>query len=204
MKNFKIISVLSLIALFCLMAFTTISPKKMIVIDAGHGGMDDGASNEMLKEKEITEKIAKKIKALNKNSDIEIVLLRNGDQSISLQERTAKINELKPDLLISLHLSKSTNKEINGIEAIISEENNYVEKSKSWAEIMLENLKESNFEIRGVLNKKLHILRYSDCPAVLLELGFLSNERDSAVLSTEKGQRTLAEKILAGIQKQID
>lgn len=201
MKNLKIISVLSLIAFFCLMAFTTNSTKKLIVIDAGHGGLDDGARSGMHLEKEITEKIGKKIKALNKNSDIEIVLLREGDHNISLQERADKINNLKPDLVISLHTNFSTNKEMHGVETIVSEKNTFFEKSSFYAKSILDYFKKDDFVIRGVTNRDLHILRNSNCPAILIELGFLSNEKDAAILSSEVGQNSLARTILSSVQK---
>ncbi len=144
MKNLKIISVFSLIALFCLMAFTTFPTKKLIVIDAGHGGEDIGAKNGMLTEKAIVEKIAQKVKAFNKNADIEIVLLRPDDNYIKLSDRTDKINEMKPDLVVSLHTNFSKNKDINGIETIVSDKNNFLEKSTFHAENMLEKYSKTN------------------------------------------------------------
>ena len=200
MKNLKIISVFSLIALFCLMAFTTFPTKKLIVIDAGHGGEDIGAKNGMLTEKAIVEKIAQKVKAFNKNADIEIVLLRPDDNYIKLSDRTDKINEMKPDLVVSLHTNFSKNKDINGIETIVSDKNNFLEKSTFHAENMLENFKGGDFEIRGVLNRNLHILRNSNCPAIMIELGFLSNEKDAKILESEAGQNALARSILKGLE----
>ena len=200
MKNLKLISVFSLVALFCLMAFTSFPTKKLIVIDAGHGGIDDGASNGMLLEKDLVEKIGQKVQALNKNSDLEIVLLRTGDQDISLTERAAKINEMKPDLVVSLHTNYTTNKNINGIETVVSDKNNFLEKSTFHAENMLENFKGGDFEIRGVKNHDLHMLRNSNCPAILIELGFLSNEKDAKILESEVGQNALARSILKGLE----
>ena len=200
MKNLKIISVFSLIALFCLMAFTTFPTKKLIVIDAGHGGEDIGAKNGMLTEKAIVEKIAQKVKAFNKNADIEIVLLRPDDNYIKLSDRTDKINEMKPDLVVSLHTNFSKNKDINGIETVVSDKNNFLEKSTFHAENMLENFKGGDFEIRGVKNHDLHMLRNSNCPAILIELGFLSNEKDAKILESEVGQNALARSILKGLE----
>jgi N-acetylmuramoyl-L-alanine amidase len=200
MKNLKIISVFSLIALFCLMAFTTFPTKKLIVIDAGHGGEDIGAKNGMLTEKAIVEKIAQKVKAFNKNADIEIVLLRPDDNYIKLSDRTDKINEMKPDLVVSLHTNYTTNKNINGIETVVSDKNNFLEKSTFHAENMLENFKGGDFEIRGVKNHDLHMLRNSNCPAILIELGFLSNEKDAKILESEVGQNALARSILKGLE----
>ena len=200
MKNLKIISVFSLIALFCLMAFTTFPTKKLIVIDAGHGGEDIGAKNGMLTEKAIVEKIAQKVKAFNKNADIEIVLLRPDDNYIKLSDRTDKINEMKPDLVVSLHTNFSKNKDINGIETVVSDKNNFLEKSTFHAENMLENFKGGDFEIRGVKNHDLHMLRNSNCPAIMIELGFLSNEKDAKILESEVGQNALARSILKGLE----
>ena len=199
MKNLKIISLFSLMAVFCLMAFTTFPTKKLIVIDAGHGGEDNGATNGMLTEKAIVEKIAQKIYALNKNSEIEIVLLRPDDNYITLSDRTAKINEMKPDLVVSLHTNSSKNKEENGIETVVSDKNNFLEKSTFHAENMLENFKGGDFEIRGVKNHNLHMLRNSNCPAIMIELGFLSNENDRKYLTDQNEQEKIATTILETI-----
>ncbi len=65
---------------------------------------------------------------------------------------------------------------------------------------MLENFKNNDFEIRGVLNRNLHILRNSNCPAIMIELGFLSNEKDAKILESEAGQNALARSILKGLE----
>ena len=65
---------------------------------------------------------------------------------------------------------------------------------------MLENFKGGDFEIRGVKNHDLHMLRNSNCPAILIELGFLSNEKDAKILESEVGQNALARSILKGLE----
>ncbi len=105
MKNlFRIASVLSL---GILLSFSFLKEKKVVVIDAGHGGTDLGANRNGIYEKEIVLNIAKKIKALNQNKNIEIILTRDDDSYPSLTDRTGKINELKPDYAISLHINNS-------------------------------------------------------------------------------------------------
>ena len=100
----KILVVLS-IALLGLFAFKSIESKKIIVIDAGHGGHDFGAKIYDFKEKTIVEAISKKVKELNKDKNVDIVLLREGDHFMELSERVSIINNIKPDLVVSLHVS---------------------------------------------------------------------------------------------------
>ena len=109
----KVISLLSLCALVLLASFTTMNNKKLIVIDAGHAGHDHGASFIELYEKDIVEQIAKKIFEKNDPSTVELVLLRDTDNFLSLTDRVNKINELNPDLVISLHINSNTMEKMN-------------------------------------------------------------------------------------------
>ena len=102
----KVIAFLSLCFAVVLVSFTSINNKKLIVIDAGHGGSDHGATVDELYEKDIVSQISKKIFEKHDPSKVEIVLLRDSDNNITLTDRINRINELKPDLLISLHVNK--------------------------------------------------------------------------------------------------
>lgn len=90
-----------------------------IVIDAGHGGVDPGTFNKSLKlyEKNITLDIARRLKKLFKeNSSYEVLLTRDKDVYISLEERTAIANSKKGDIFLSIHINSSPRKKTRGIE----------------------------------------------------------------------------------------
>jgi N-acetylmuramoyl-L-alanine amidase len=195
----KVLGICSAAFLFGLFAFKPFD-KKVIVIDAGHGGKDLGAVIYGVQEKTISETIAQKIKALNKDSNIEVVLLRDGDRFIELKERVSIINNLNPDLVVSLHLSASQNAEANGTRAYISSKKEFYEKSKVSAEKILDNVSGENLVKGKVDEAPFYILKNSNCAAITLEIGYLSNNNDRAYINSEKGQNEIAEKILESIK----
>jgi N-acetylmuramoyl-L-alanine amidase/beta-lactamase regulating signal transducer with metallopeptidase domain len=169
--------------------------KMTIVIDAGHGGKDHGAKiNEELESK-IVESLAKKIKALNVNEDFKIILLREDDSFISLSDRVNKINEINPSLLISLHINSSRNLDDNGVNAYVSSQNEFYEKSLETANKLIDNISNNKLAKGGVKDANLYIIKNSKCPAILLEVGYLSNENDKAYITSEKGKSEIANRI---------
>jgi N-acetylmuramoyl-L-alanine amidase len=90
---------------------------KKIVIDPGHGGKDPGAIAFGLKEKDIVLNIAKKlVPVLEKELNCEVLLTRDQDVFISLEERTAIANSQNADLFVSLHINAHTSSKVRGIE----------------------------------------------------------------------------------------
>lgn len=90
---------------------------RKIVIDPGHGGRDPGAIAHNLKEKDIVLSLAQKLaEDLSKNSGYEVVLTRNDDSYISLEERTAIANGNNADLFLSLHVNAHPISSVNGLE----------------------------------------------------------------------------------------
>lgn len=189
----KLIKFSPVLLIAVLLMFSFGSNKKVIVIDAGHGGKDNGASYDEFLEKNIVLSVASKIKKYNENSDIEIILTRDDDAYPSLSERTDFINKLNPDLVISIHVNRNMKKETDaeGAEIYYSDENSKAEISKNLAEKL--SLKMGNAEVK---KQNLHILRNSNVPAILVELGFISNEEDRKLLTSENGQNQFAKNIL--------
>lgn len=187
MKN--LLKIASVVALGFLLSFSFSKEKKVVVIDAGHGGTDLGANREGINEKEIVLNIAKKIKLLNQNQNLEIILTRDDDTYPSLTDRTKKINELKPDYSISLHINNSPRKIVDskGMEVFAQDS----EVSKKLATKFSETFVDTKIK-----SANLHILRESKTPAILLELGFINNPDERNYLASEKGQTETAEKIL--------
>ncbi len=177
-----------------LLSFSFSKEKKVVVIDAGHGGSDLGATRNGISEKEIVLSIAKKIKALNQNQNLEIILTRNDDSYPSLTDRTGKINEVKPDFAISLHINNSPRETTvsKGIEVFVQDN----EVSKKLATKFSEKFQDSK-----IRTGNLYILRESKTPAILVELGFMNNENERNYLASEKGQTETAEKILSVISE---
>lgn len=203
MKNaFRYIVAFAVIASFAFMKPSENLPKKTInvVIDAGHGGNDDGMVANGFSEKGIVASIAQKIKNSNSNKNIIIHLSRTDDAFISLADRVNFINELKPDLVLSLHVNGNKNTQISGIELYVSPKNTNYESSKKIAEELNTRLVYNhNMKSRGVSDANFNILRSSKYPSVTVELGYLSNENDRNFLTNTADQDKIATTILEAI-----
>lgn len=198
MKPLKIFLALGIIAAFAFTAPNHEPRKIKIVLDAAHGGKDWGATHENITEKEITEQIAYKIKSQNKNENIVFELTRLDDNNLSLQDRTALINKIKPDLVLSLHVSANKNASASGFEIFTPKSENANSKTSTVYAEKLSNklIKNHNLKSRGVKEAPFHILNKSEVPAIVVELGFISNASDRAYLTDAAQQERIANTIL--------
>lgn len=194
MKN--LVRILAVVLITISFAFTDID-KKVVVIDVAHGGKDEGKTLKGTSEKEIVFQVAQKIKELNTNPNLEIVLTRETDEFLSLQDRKKYINALNPDAVISLHANFSLKKKHNGTEIFTSPNALKLNESEKLAEKIL-----NNFDFREVRIKKTNffLLKSVDAPIVCVELGFLSNTEDFNFLTSEGGQNQLARSILKSVE----
>ena len=200
MKNtFKFILAFAVVASFAFMKPSENEPKKTInvVIDAGHGGQDEGAKFEGFSEKEIVASIAQKIKKNNANKNVIIHLTRADDTFISLTDRANFINEIKPDLVLSIHVNNNVNKQASGFELFISPKNENYENSKKIAnDLNTRFVTNHNVKSRGVKDANFNILRSTPFPSITIELGYISNENDRKFLTNNADQEKIATTIL--------
>lgn len=193
--------------LFCFLVLLCVSvnvaaadptnPTKIkVVIDAGHGGIDSGAQSDSILEKQIVADVSSQLKALCSDKNVEIILLRTEDKFMSLQDRVSKIEALSPDLVISLHANYSTDRERNGVEVFVAN-NEFSVKSSYFGTKILESFKRKDFKTLPLKSANFFLLKNLNCPAVTLELGFLSNPEDMKYLNSDFGQKFLAKQIAA-------
>jgi N-acetylmuramoyl-L-alanine amidase len=177
--------------------------RKVIVIDAGHGGRDSGAiAEDGYKEKDIVLDIAKNMVVWNRsllNAKYDIYLTRNNDTLISLNDRTKLAHYLKSDLYISLHCNHNSNSSIHGVEVYTYD---YNESSVLLAQTILQRLGQKlGFKTREVKQANFQVLRElrDYCPTILVELGYLSNKDESNYLKNNEHRKSLALAILMAI-----
>ena len=171
-------------------AFLSFTPvdKKLIIVDAGHGGNDMGANRKGIYEKDIVLNIGKEIQKFNNSQDqYEVILTRDNDTYSQLSDRTALINKLNPEMVISLHVNSSPKSESTEQGAEIYTQN--TESSKKLAAQI-----SKKFITNRIEEKNLHILRESKSPTVLMELGYINNTQDREYLTSEKGKREISQK----------
>ena len=169
-----------------------------VVIDAGHGGTDFGATSSSASEKMIVEQITKKIKFLNKDKKVIVHLTRNVDKNLSLSDRAVIINTIKPDLVLSLHVNQSANVAKSGMEFYVANESVAYKKSAVIANALRTKFMQNiNLQSSEVKNAPFFILKKSAVPAIVVELGYLSNLSDKAYLMDNKEQDKIASTILS-------
>lgn len=184
-----------------------ISPRKIIpkqinvVIDAGYGGEDIGITQNETSEKQIVEQIINKIQTCNKNKNIVIHFTRSTDKYIPLQDRTDFINTIKPDLVLSLYVYPSPNTNVSGMEFYVSKQSNSYKKSNEIAANFQTKFLNSNYKVAEIKNANFYILKKSEVPSVIMELGYLTNENDKKNLAKDSEQNQIAKKIIECISE---
>lgn len=187
--------------------------ERIVVIDAGHGGSDSGAvaTHDEVKytEKKINLDVAKKVRDILKANGVRVEMTRSGDTYPTLVERSDFANELGAAMFISIHSNASADHpEANGIEVYYSKTNNgtrYGVTSKDLAADVLKNMiKNTSANNRGVKTEQHVVTRTSEMPAILIELGFITNAAEAQNLYSDAYQDLLAGAIAAAVLKNID
>ena len=169
-----------------------------IFIDAGHGGKDPGAVNGDIYEKDIALQIALKLNTALKNNGFETAMSRSTDVFIPLTERAQKANNFNADIFISLHLNSATNSNAEGIEFLVYE-------NKGVNNKLASNIQNELIKIKGIVNrgikerKDLAVLNSTRMPAILIEVGFISNNRELTLLRNDIYQNQIVQAINNGI-----
>ncbi len=190
-----------------------ITGEKIIVLDAGHGGSDPGAvythDGVEYKEKVVNLAVAKKVYNILTQNGIRVEMTRSGDTYPTLSERSDFANKLGAAMFVSIHSNSfPNNTDVKGIEVYYSKTNNgdrYSLTSKALATDVYKNLiKNTSASQRGVKTEQHLVTRTSEMPAILIELGFITNKGEAANLYSEEYQDLLAGAIAAAIIDNID
>lgn len=178
--------------------------KNIVVLDPGHGGPAVGASSNGHYEKDINFKILYTIgkKYFNQDtSKLKVYYTRTSDVDLTLKERAAFTSKVGADLFVSLHMNSAVGAPTaKGTEVFYSHNNNSANKagltSQKLASYLVENLVDAlSSDNRGVKENVYTVIDSNTVPAVLIELGFLSNTSDYTMIMDSGNQETAAETI---------
>lgn len=183
-----------------------------IVIDPGHGGPDTGAIGPTgTYEKNNTLAIGLDLADLLRSAGAKVILTRRTDvtpaigtytESLDLQARTKIANDLQADLFVSLHNDAFSNPDIVGVSTFYSLDSPVSAQSQVFAEsIQSELVKAVALSSRGVKNANFYVIKNTQMPAVLVEVGFISNPGEEKLLGTRDFQSKAARGIYTGILK---
>jgi N-acetylmuramoyl-L-alanine amidase len=219
------------------MAFD-LRPVRRIAIDPGHGGRDPGASRGKLREKDVVLRIARQLRARLRRDGYQVMLTREGDSYLSLEERTRRANLFDADLFVSVHANAARSRRSKGVETylldtrydrqtarVAARENGTTVEALNDLQLILASLRLGYNERyaaplaehvqKGLLGRITRsygatrdlgvkrgpflVLFQADMPAVLVEVGFVSNPTEGKRLATERFADVAAEGIARGI-----
>lgn len=209
-----------LLIIICFFLFSFFLPKvtavvkdlsligKIIILDAGHGGVDDGASNKYIVEKEINLTLVKKIENELISRGATVYLTRKDDDDLStsnvnrkrndLYNRAKYINNLSPDMYISIHLNSTTSSEWKGLQVFYTNKN---KENENIASIITNYLKNNISNVREIKQDNTYYMyKHITSPGILIEAGFISNPEENYLLRQEWYQNKLVKLISDGIE----
>lgn len=217
------------------------APFSRVIIDAGHGGKDEGATgtNGIL-EKELVLDVSSRLERLLKAKRLSVVLTRETDRFVPLEVRTSRANDARGDLFVSIHANASSSHKPRGIETYfvsleasdaasrqVAERENealgrggaasaqfdpflallgdmistgHMADSSTFAKLAQAELAEvDSTSSRGVKQAPFVVLMGVQMPAALIEIGFLTNDRDAASLKKSAHRQKVAEALARAV-----
>lgn len=180
----------------------------VILLDAGHGGTDNGTSGPLgalgPTEKKINLDLTLRTKRILEEMGATVVLARGKDKYVSLNERVALIRETKPDLSISIHGNAMgiTSDYTKSAGFLTFYSYNHIQDA---AGILNASINEAmGYENRSIRKANLSLTRLTSCPAVLLESAFLTNPQDYEDLLKSSNREKLAKAIAEGAKEYLE
>jgi N-acetylmuramoyl-L-alanine amidase len=209
-------------------------PVQTIVVDAGHGGHDPGATHHGLREKDLTLDIARRLSTELQSRGFSTVMTRDRDEFISLSRRPAIANRIPADLFVSVHINANRSRRVSGIEVYYPRES-VVDTSASFPpevrpeevalptttikhvlwDLALSKSRRHSWKLgshicrtmrhqlgvtcRGVKSARFVVLKESHLPAVLVEVGYMSNQAEASRLATSSYRQAVAQAIAEGV-----
>lgn len=185
--------------------------EKVLVIDAGHGGGQPGAIKMGIQEKDLNLAILLELKAyLDRHPNWKVYYTRTGDEDISLDKRVQLANKTHANLFISIHSNATldgTMSDYNGTEVMYDEKKPLEGvSSKTLAQICQEEIVavSGSRDLGLTRGNSIYIIRTSQVPVALVEVGFMTNEAELTKLATAEYQKILAQGIYNGITRALE
>ena len=168
-----------------------------VVIDAGHGGKDNGETpNQLLQEKVVALDTAKRLQRLLDDSGLHTVMTRTQDVFVELDERVRIADRYYPNaILVSIHYNASPSSSPRGLETFFWRTDSYGLATRVQRHLV----GETGLDNRGVTRRVLRLTHNPQVPAILCECGFLTNRAEANIVSTEAYRQKAAQGIADGV-----
>lgn len=171
--------------------------KRVIIVDAGHGGNDPGAIVQgQYYEKYYTIDIAKKLAEKLKDEGAKVIMTRSDDTNPSLKRRTEIANDSKADIFVSIHINSFSTPDIHGSSTYY-----YKPKDQNLALFVQNQLKKDlGILSNGIKRNRFYVLRYTEIPSILVETLYMTNPNEFELIQKESYREQVASSILLGIK----
>ncbi len=170
----------------------------VVVLDAGHGGSDPGTQAEGLDEKDLNLAVTQMVAALLEQQGITVVCTRTEDVYVTLADRAALANAVEADIFVSIHTNaSSTSTAFHGIETYHLPDAQAARQLASAVHASV--LEATGANDHNVRTANYYVLRETDMPAILVEMGYVTNAAELAQLLQPEYRAQLAQGIAAGI-----
>lgn len=186
-------------------------PPCTIVLDAGHGGSDPTGAVGLggLMEKHVNLDFALRLQRLLEEGGARVVMTRTADRALTLQDRVDVANDVKPDLFVSIHCNRAEDPDPRGYEVWIPRGGGRSRdrESRMAADFIRRELgavigsEDRGTKVRDLGQKDLFVLRNTTCPAVLVEVEFLSNRQAERLLNDSSVRQKVAEALRNAIDR---
>lgn len=183
-----------------------LNSKPLIIIDPGHGGKDLGAvspSKPVYHEKNLNLASARLVDGFLRQYGYRTAMTRSDDTFVGLEDRAEFATKQKGELFVSIHFNSAPSATAQGIEVFyydIGKDKKRSKESQTLAQAVLDKvIKETQASSRGVKHGNYSVIRNSTMPAILIEGGFMTNEKELALLKDPAYMKKLALGIAQGI-----
>lgn len=179
----------------------------VVLINAAHGGENQGNAVNELQEKEITLEVGKALEKMSEETEIGFFMIRQDDIDISNENRAQMIEKIQPDMVVDLHVNADAANERTFGTSVVYNEQFYRPgmTNAQMADIMERKLvTEIQGKALGILGdsqNKYPLLRMIQVPAVSVEVGYLTNKQEADLLKKDKYQKKIALGIYKGVQE---
>jgi len=174
---------------------------QVIVIDPGHGGSPGAVGPTGLLEKEVVLDVSLRVAHMLRQVGATVILTRDNDSLVSLTQRVKIAAAANAHIFVSIHANAHTNRAIGGTETYFFQHSATAPASRLLAEYLQKELVQTlGLRDIGVKHANFHVIRETTMPSVLLELAFISNAQEEALMRTNDFRQNSADAIFRGIE----
>jgi len=179
--------------------------RKIIVLDAGHGGWDPGMVSGKVEEKHINLSIAQKLQTFLEQGGATVIITRIDDSDLAnskagdMNARRLIANTSHADIFVSIHQNAYASSNVKGAQVFYFNESDNSQKLANLVQDRIKEFVDAGNKLKPRPNSNYYVLKQTEMPAVLVECGFLTNYNDRQKLTSEAYQNKMAWGIYLGI-----